>query len=161
MKICKVETCTSPVFSHLFCKWHQYLREDLKNKPRPYHKKSEKDLGFGFDNQMEMFLTLWENAKDENCRVWCKYTGEQLNYFHGKNNFWNCFAHVLPKKNYTYFRLNPDNIQIVHPNFHRIIDQGMSKERLLHPEWKWSLWDEKVAQMKQKYIEFKKQNLLS
>ena len=166
MRICSVENCNSPVFgtdknTNLgYCHFHQGKRTD--NKPRQYIKKETmiKDLGFGFDNQLEMFLTLWSNAKDEKCRVFCPYTHEQLNYFHGKNNFFSCFAHILPKGRYPYFKLNPENIAIVHPNFHRIIDQGTHKERLLHPGWNWSAWDEKVAEMKAKYAQFKKDNLL-
>jgi hypothetical protein len=134
------------------------MRSDKKLKPSPSKKK---EITFGFESQLEMFLWLWDQAKDKNGDVICKYTGEKLNGFYRTNVFWNCFAHILPKFTYRYFKLNPNNVRIVYPTFHRIVDQGTLKEREQHKEWKWDLWDSEVIAMKTEYLKFKKENLLS
>jgi hypothetical protein len=107
-----------------------------------------------------MFGWLWEDSKDEHGQVICKYTGKRLNMYLAGMLYWNCFAHVLSKKQYPWFKLNPANVEIVEPEFHRIIDQGTLKERTEHPEWRWDLWDTKVIQMKEEYRKFKQENLL-
>jgi hypothetical protein len=134
------------------------MRSDRKLK-KPIPKK--KEVNFGFDSQMELFLWLWNEAKDQDCDVYCKYTGEKLNRFYRTNTFWNCFAHILPKFTYRYFKLNPSNVRVVYPTFHRIVDQGTLEERKQHPEWKWDLWDSEVLEMKREYQRFKKENLLA
>lgn len=74
--------------------------------------------------------------------------------------YWNCFAHILSKKQYPWFKLNPDNVEVVDPEFHRIIDQGSTKDRTQHPDWAWDEWDAKVIRMKEEYQNFKTKNLL-
>ena len=147
-----------------YCHSHQYLRTDLKKpksksfgiakrSPRkPTHK-----LSFGFESQPDLFAFMWENAKTEHNgrrnRVICKYTGEDItkeNYLHDLR-WYCCFAHLLPKKNYPYFRLNPINIRVVYPEFHTIVDQGSSSERAKHPDWRFDLWDAEVIEMKKQY----------
>jgi hypothetical protein len=139
------------------------MRTDKKPKPIPKHTERQKshEIGFGFDNQMEMFLTLWDNSKDNQARVICPYTGEILNFYHNTNMFWSCFAHILPKGRYPYFKLNPDNIRIVHPSFHNFTHNGIFTGRKLHPTWKWDIWDSEVIALKEKYAKFKKENLLA
>lgn len=163
MKICSVENCNYPVFSGGFCRTHGYMRAGKKRKPISIHSKKKPihEVSFGFESQLELFEYLWENAKNEKGEVICSYTGEKLNRFYGTNLFLNCFAHILPKKNWNYFKLFPDNIQIVFPDFHKIIDAGTNADRAKHPEWKWDLWDAKVLEMKTEYQNFKNENLLS
>jgi hypothetical protein len=164
MKTCKSTGCISPVFSHLYCQRHQYLRTDAKKPQRVIKARSDKKpvhaINFGFDNQIDMFHALWENAKDKNGIVRCQYTGEHLNCFYGTEMWFSCFLHVLSKKNYPYFKLNPFSVEIAFPEFHRIVDQGTLKDRAKHPNWKWDLWDSKVIQMKEEYRKFKQQHLL-
>jgi len=120
-------------------------------------------MPFGFKSQPDLFAWCWENQKTELNQVICKYTGINLGkYLYPSHpELWiNCFAHVLPKKNFTYFRLNPKNIRVVYPEFHRIVDQGSSVDRVNHPEWRFDLWDQEVEEMKIEYKLFKKQNLL-
>ncbi len=180
MKKCIVPECFSPIFSHGYCQRHQWRRSDekyLKSQARQREnrkakirgpkvtqyplKSSECYSGFGFESQIEMFKTLWDNASDKQGNVMCSFTGERLNKFYGTDVWYSCFSHVLPKGKYTYFRLNPENIRIVLPDFHKIIDQGTIKDREGHPEWKWKEWDVLVLRMKLKYIEYKRKNLLS
>jgi len=43
--------------------------------------------------------------------------------------YWHCFAHILPKGKYTKFKLNPENILVVHPEVHHLIDAGTQDQR--------------------------------
>lgn len=164
MKLCKHNTCTYPVFSHLYCSSHQYLRTDsgyLKKqaakKEKMYHpvKKVARDLNFGFSGEYNMFLQIWEDRRHV-----CEYTNENLEQFYDTDLFVNCFAHILPKKNFTYWKLNPENVKLVYPEFHTIVDQGTLKDKLNHPSWRFNAWDKDVQKAKEEYMEFKKQNLL-
>jgi hypothetical protein len=139
------------------------MRTDKKPKAIPKHSERQRtqEIGFGFENQFDLFMTLWANAKDEHARVTCPYTGEQLNRYYRTDLFWSCFMHLLAKKNWPYFKLNPANIRIVHPNLHRIFDAGTRDERKQHPEWKWDLIDSEVIALKEEYANFKKENLLA
>jgi hypothetical protein len=163
MKTCKKEGCIRPVFSHLYCTNHQYLRPDKPKKPLFKHKeiKPTHTLDFGFDSQIDLFNWLWEDSKNEKGEVFCKFTGEKLNKFYNTEIWFSCFAHILPKGKYTYFKLNPKNVKVVSPFFHKIIDQGTSLDRTNHPGWKFGEWDNEVERMKIQYVEFKKQNLLA
>lgn len=153
-----------------YCKNHQWKRTDLKKKeytPRkpiavrstkkPVHK-----IDWGFTSQIDLFMDLWEKARDEHGLVICKYSGKILNgYETDMKRFLCCFAHVLNKKNWPLFKLCPDNIRIVLPEFHAIIDQGTLEDRKRHPNWKFDEWDSEVLEMKNRYLEFKRKNLLA
>lgn len=171
MKTCKTENCFNPVFGGGFCKWHQSKRTDKKPRKPQYHfikckgeslaLKYGKNLNFGFESEIDMFNHLWEAAKNEKGQVICPYTGENLNRFYNTLRYFSCFAHVLPKGRYTYWKMNPLNVKVVNPHFHAIIDQGTSKDRLYHPLWLFEEWDREVEELKIQYQEFKKINLLA
>ena len=175
MKSCSVVGCIWPVFGtdkntgFSYCKMHQWRRTDLK-RLRPYKKKEEDSsekwnpvTSFGYTSQTDMFLQLWHDADKENHYkgIYCPFTGKKLDHYKNTKYFWQCFAHILPKGRYTYFRLNPANIRIVEPSFHQVVDQGSLDDRKRHPEWKFDEWDELVLRMKSEYIEFKRDNLLA
>ena len=179
MRTCEAnDTCVYPVFGTDkntgigYCRSHQRLRTDLK-KPKsksfgPAKRSLRKPLrsvpGFGFESQPDLFAFIWEKAKNEKREIICKYTGEHLEeiILHGGTAKWLCcFAHLLPKKNYPYFRLFPRNIRVVFPEFHTIVDQGSSNDRAKHPAWRFDLWDAEVIGIKEQYKLFKKQNLLA
>lgn len=163
MKTCKCG-CGWPVFSHGYAKYCQYKRTDDKKTGSTAIKHSDRlkslENSFGFDSQQGMFYALWDLAKDMNTDVWCVYTGERLNRFRDGKIWFQCFMHLLPKGKYTYFKLNPDNIRIVFPEFHRICDRGTSDDRKKHPTWRWDLWAVDVLNMKEAYAKFKHDNLL-
>ncbi len=163
MKTCKADGCVNRVFGGGYCSWHQRLRQDKKAKKIPVRstRTHVKDFSFGFDNQVDLFEHLWNNAKNEKGEVFCPFTGEKLNRFYNTDQWLSCFLHILCKKNWPYFKLNPDNVVPGFPEFHRIVDSGTFKERSEHPQWKWDRWDALVIEMKQKYQNFKKQNLLA
>jgi hypothetical protein len=110
---------------------------------------------FGFKSQVEMFEEIIASRPHV-----CAYTNENLNGYLSSNKRYNCCAHVLPKGKYPLFKLNQWNVQLVHPEFHRIVDQGTKKEREQHPLWDFALWDRGVEAQKKTYALFKKEYLL-
>jgi hypothetical protein len=176
MRICTVDDCSQPVWGTDkktrtgYCKGHQFKRTDLKKqeyKPQkkidrkskriPYHK-----IEWGFTSQVDLFMDLWEKSRNEHGIVVCKYSGHQLNGYETAMDRWLCcFGHLIPKKNYPLFKLNPENIRVILPEFHSIVDQGRISDRAKHPNWEWDLWDNEVLEMKEKYLQFKKDNLLA
>jgi hypothetical protein len=165
MKSCSHPTCTYPVFSHSYCQNHQYMRTDRKKPQRSILKHSEKKpahtIDWGFESQTELFLWLWGDAENERGEVYCPYTGEKLNRFFNTELWFSCFAHVLPKGRYTYWKLNPKNLRVVLPDFHFCVDQQTREIRKNHPEWNFSLWDKETEELKIEYLLFKKSNLLA
>ena len=166
MKACKHPSCTYPVFSHLYCKSHQYLRTDsgyLKKqaiaKEKKYHpvKKVMRNMDFGFSGEAEMFDSIWDQTPFH----FCEFTGESLDLFYGTDLYYSCFMHILSKKQFPLFKLNSKNIRLGYPMFHTIVDQGTKDDRLEHPTWDFDKWDRLVQEMKEEYINFKKKNLLA
>lgn len=169
MRTCQYKNCTYPVFGTDkntnigYCQSHQYLRTDKKPK-KPAVRSSKKpivDLSFGFQSQIDLFTWLWNEAKNKKGEVICKYTGEKLNKYFGTELWLSCFAHILSKGRFTYFRHNPKNVAIVLPDFHHVVDQGTSLDRINHPEWDFQAWDQRKEELKIEYELFKKQNLLA
>ena len=162
MKACHHSTCMNPVFSHGYCTNHQYLRTDSKyidkrkdKRLRQYYpvKKVSKNPSFGFEGELEMFHQIWGERPHK-----CIFTGEDLNQFYYTDFWYNCFAHILPKGKFPLFKLNPENVRLVYPEFHSIVDQGTKADRLKHPEWDWTYWDELTQQLKAQYLKFMKGN---
>lgn len=175
MRACCVNNCSQPVWGtdkktrQGYCKGHQYKRTDLKKKefkPKkpiavrskriPFHRSA-----FGSDSQVDIFMLLWIERSEMCEEVICEYTGENLSRFFGTDLWYSCFAHVLNKKNWPLFKLNLSNIKIVFPDFHTIVDQGTIADRAKHPDWDFAAWDKDVIEMKEKYLQFKKDNLLA
>lgn len=176
MRVCSVSSCSYPVFGtdkltrRGFYSRHQFLRTDKKKKEftpgKPIAKRTTRKpmhkIDWGFTTQIDLFMNLWEKARDEKGNVICQYTGEKLNRFEDDMTmFLTCFAHVLNKKNWPIFKLNPENIRIVFPEFHRCVDQGTMADKFKHPTWKFDLWDTEVIEMKLKYFQFKHDNMLA
>ena len=168
MRTCSVDNCNYSVFGtdkktgKGYCKFHQSKRTDKKATVRtfkPIAKRSKKTpfhkIGWGFISQVDLFQKLWNSS----AKHVCPYTGEILDYIPMDRRIC-CFAHVLPKGRYPLFKLNPENIRIVFPDFHHAVDQGTSEDRKKHPDWRFDLWNQDVQTMKEKYQEFKNENLL-
>lgn len=169
MRTCSADNCNRPVFgtdkntNKGYCSSHQWMRTDKKKTPKIMEKqeKTPIEYSFGFTNQQDMFFALWEKAREAGRGdVVCPFTGQTLLRYYRTPLWWQCFAHVLPKGRYPYFKLNPDNMRLVIPPFHKLIDQGTYDQRKLYPGWKWTEWDNLVFEMKEKYAQFKKDNLL-
>lgn len=135
-----------------------YFKEDRKSKEKKKYKipvRSKKPLSpiktnWGFTSQIDMFDYLWAKATKYGKVVpVCEFTGEKLDEM---GTMWiNQFAHILPKSKYPLWKLNPDNVRIVHPEFHRIVDQGRISDRALHPTWDFAKWDALVEEKKSEY----------
>jgi len=164
MKQCKKDGCYNNCWGGGFCVNHQYLRIDKKTtKKMPFkaQKKPLQDFSFEFDSQVSLFDWCWQNALNKQGEVICPYTGEKLNRYLGTDMYYSCFAHILPKGRYTYFKYYPNNIRVVNPAFHAICDQGTRLDRINHLTWKFDKWDSEVEIMKREYELFKQINLLS
>lgn len=142
MKTCDHPGCSYNVFGKdkntgkRYCKKHQYLRTDIKKKIRKKPLKernwklSRNKQGFdpfqwGFENEYEMFMDIWAKSDKKS-----KISGRGLEYFLGREQWVNCFAHILNKKNFPLYRYNPDNILLIHPYEHYLIDHGTVSERV-------------------------------
>lgn len=145
-KICNANDCTFPQFGGGFCKYHQYLRKDKKPKQIKKSgfikkgvntkKKMAKYTLFGFTNQRELFIHLWNVLPHKSV-----ISNRNLNHFGPIGSdypdiFWSMFAHVLSKADNKFPKwiLNPSNIVILHPEEHTLIDHGNSDQRMKYEE---------------------------
>jgi len=154
-KLCK--NCGKyPVFSKGYCKYCQYKNyTSIKEKQgSKYTKKKDKVIkngNFGFNTQMEMFKYIW-NTQPHTCWL----TGLALKEFDVR-----MFAHVLRKGTYTYFKLNPKNIRLLHPTIHNLVDNFKEELREQYSHVDFNKWFKLQEEMKIKYEEFKRKNLLA
>jgi hypothetical protein len=154
-KTCKYPGCTYPVFGGGYCRAHQWKRTD--KKPKPIAKRAVKDnlkaLDFGFANQIEMFKHIYFKAKKP---IKCMISGRDItDCMNGPINHWiRFYAHILPKGKYTYWKLNPRNIIMLHPEAHHIVDQGTQEDRDGHQDWNWTAWNAEVEFAKEEYQQY-------
>lgn len=128
-KTCQYKECNNPVFSHGYCRWHQFAREDKKpqrNKPAIILPKPEFNP-MNFKSQLQLFEFKWVTSP----RV-CIVTGIPLDvfYYSGQSLRVSIFMHVLSKKKYPQFRMWPDNIALGSPKVHHLFDNGSLSEIL-------------------------------
>jgi len=110
---------------------------------------------WGYKTQVELFEHVWADyfkTLNEMGMEWlCPFSHQSIKRFYDSEFKYNCCAHILPKSKYPIWRLNPDNVILVHPEFHRIVDQGRLSDRLDHPTWFFAKWDALVEQKKEDY----------
>jgi len=119
-KQCKSCGRTTYIFARGLCKY-------CYNKTSKGIKKTKKKVkkAYGFASEKELFLYLWERS-DKKCMI----SGKTLKHFEGTPKFWHMFAHILGKGAYPSYRLNPDNVWIVHPDVHDLYDnRGSDKQK--------------------------------
>ena len=155
-KQCKADGCDSPVFANNYCKYHQYKRRMGTKRKREYKytrekKKSLKKAYFGFKTQIEMFNHIWETQPHI-----CFITGKPIKEYDLRN-----FMHVLRKGQYTYFKLNPENMRLGLPDVHHAVDNFEEGFREIYPEIDFDKWFNLQEEMKIKYEQFKEENLLA
>lgn len=115
-KICLKPGCNNPIFSHKYCKYHQYLRKDDKYKPYKYIKKPTGEL--------ELFKDIW------NTRPHISFlTSSPLGFFNVSY-----FAHILPKGKYPKAKLDPENIVLLKTQEHFLLDFGTKEQRKIYEE---------------------------
>ncbi len=122
-------------------------------------RKPTKAIDFGFDTQLQVFKHVFFVLRKP---VFCPISGRDItDAMQAPVDIWiKYFAHILSKGIYTYWKLNPRNVMMVHPEVHTIVDQGTKKDRDKHPDWNWALWDAEVEQAKEDYVEFLNDNNL-
>lgn len=177
MKQCNAENCNFGCFGGGYCKSHQWMRVDkpkqssfkpvkpLKrksgicvsktknnrsNSPKPTQKQ-ELMVSFGFTNQKELFEFVW-NSRSHTCPV----SGMNLDLVPENKKHW-CCAHILNKKNYPFWKYNPDNILLIHPDVHYCVDNFYEDMRKKY-DYNFDIWFDLVNFMKQKYLDFLKEN---
>lgn len=124
--------------------------------------KNSLSMKWGYKSQVELFEAVWDKAlKEGNGKIICPFTNKDLTrYADGQMSFWvSCFLHILSKKQYPYYKLNPSNVIIANPTFHSIVDQGRLSDRAAHSEWKWDKWDKLVEQKKLEYTKWLKEHI--
>jgi len=107
-KTCLKESCNNPIFSKGYCKFHQYLRKDVK-----VYQYKKKPTG-----EKALFEEIW----DERPRV-SFLSGKELDFSVS------IFAHVLNKKDFSNYRLNKENIILLTPDEHFLLDMGTAAQR--------------------------------
>lgn len=118
-KVCKVCLTEQYIYARGLC------RKCYRPPGKRLQSKQKKDKpAYGFDSQKSLFIALWVRS-DKKCMI----SGRPLQEFWDTERFWSCFAHVLPKGAYPNYKLNPENIWIVHPDIHALYDQGTEKQR--------------------------------
>lgn len=175
MKKCSFEGCTNNQFGGGFCLRHQHRRtykpKQVQNKPvkarspiRRYRIPTSNEHGlkthkkalvesFGFTTQKQMFDFVWETREHK-----CALSDQDLDRVPQWQWHW-CFAHILNKKNYQFFKLNPYNILLLHPDVHYCVDnftEDMRKKYI----YDFDKWFFLVNFMKQNYLEFLKENMI-
>jgi len=152
-KICIEKDCTGLLFAKKLCKYH-YSKKNFKPLKQAKIKPKAKKIkfnDFGFDTQLEMFQHLWLSEMRETGSVTCKISGKDITRFNGTQKFLNCFAHILPKGMFGKFKLNPENMMLVHPDVHHLLDHCTEEDREKHPSYDWYKFYEKQSYLKSIY----------
>lgn len=151
---CKARGCFFNVFSHGYCNRHQYLWKSKLPIPK-YKKKAVNPNNFGFSSQLEMMMFVVYAAPRP---IICPISGHNItNYFKGEPGEWvSCCAHIIPKGKYPLFKLNPANIMLVHPDVHRLLDQGTELQRM-STGWDFSPFYKRQEQLKLEYDKYRNQ----
>lgn len=162
-KQCKVEGCTNVPFNnkHGYCQFHMYkayipTKSKSTRKTIRKKRKSLKTSYFGFKTQIEMFMYVWETQPHI-----CWLTDHPLRYKPGDDKWVNQMAHVLRKGQYTYFKLNPDNMRLLDPDIHDLVDNFKEEYWLKYPHINFNKWFKLQEEMKEEYKMFKNKNLLA
>lgn len=103
----------------------QGTQQPLKRTPL---KKTRKKTG-----ELDVFNQIWEQREHIS-----ELSERGLEEFKNTDFYPNLFAHVLDKNKYSKFRLRKDNILLVHPEEHNLIDQGTEEQRRAY-EKKWRM----------------------
>lgn len=130
-----------------------------KIRPRKKHKTvTDKFLEqhWGFKSQVELFDYIWLTRPKK-----CPISGRDLKPFeYSRHERAMCCSHTLPKGLWPLFKLNSENILLIHPEAHMLLDAGTEEARAKHPDWDWTLHFALQDSLKIQYQLFKLENLL-
>lgn len=105
--------------------------------------------------EKELFDDIWEDRVHKSF-----ISGKPLDQYHGTDFYVNMFAHVLAKGKYPKFRLEPENIVLLTPEEHTLLDHGTIAQRKKYSEENlWVDWDklfEHREYLKEKYNQLHK-----
>ena len=156
---CSIAGCNGIVFAHNVCKYHynrQYQKPISKREkkiPRilkdpVIHRGMSGIVQFEspFTSQPQMFKHIW---KTRPCNSFL--SAHPLDEY-GINFYYNLFAHVLSKNKFPLFRLNEENIILLTPYEHTLLDKGTKAQRDKYSSNWWAV-KEKAKQLWEKYHE--------
>ncbi len=97
------------------CQYHYWIHR--RNVKKARERKDNNSIG-----QMDIFKKIWAERAHKSF-----ISGKGLEqYIHF---FPSLFAHVLSKKTYPRWKLNPENIVLLTPHEHHLYDQGTEEQR--------------------------------
>jgi hypothetical protein len=150
MKTCTHNGCNNPVFSKGICKYH------YRYTPK---EKVKKVLSSICSGQMDLFNKIWGSRPHKS-----ELSRQPLDQFKNTQYFVWLFAHILPKGQFPMFKLEEENILLISPEEHRLIDFGTCDERMEYNEvanykCNWDVFYQRKEYLKVKYNERLKQIL--
>lgn len=147
---CKAPRCYLPAWGHGYCRKHQYFYAAKQPIPKYKKKKPTKSEAFGFTTLPELFMYVAYNAKRP---IICPVSGEDITPLFSRDfDVWKCCcAHILSRKMYPLWRLNPHNIVLLAPAVHNLYDQGTQAQRDKHPDWNWEFLYDLKDRLKLEY----------
>jgi hypothetical protein len=90
--------------------------------------------------ERKLFELIW-SISDKRSFI----SGRKLPFEVGSDLWFSCFAHVLSKKQWPYFRLYIGNVSTLHPDEHMIYDKGtIDDQKKYTRDWPLTKWDELV-----------------
>ena len=153
MKKCKFDTCDNNVFGGLYCRNHQYMRTDKKDKPikKTPIKRNYKPTGEG-----ALFTSIIGTRRN-----YSFLSGLNIVEIDNTIDHNNCH-HVLNKKDYPDFRLYDRNIILITREEHDLIHAGTKEKienyvkKVMELYGKTVHWDKLEALKKELVNEYKK-----
>ena len=147
-KICLKEDCDNPVFSNLYCKWHQYMRKDKKftSISKTSNRVKKKATG-----EKVVFDLIYEENKNN----WVSSISGDPLVPRGHYFFYWQFAHIIPKGKSDKLRLMKSNIMIMTKEEHSLVDHGTIEQRSNYEKLKncsFDIFYLKQEQLKNKYL---------
>jgi len=150
-KKCTITGCNGQVFAHNVCKYHYRQRPKEDKIPR-----IPKEIGIHkglsgtittsspFNSQVSMFKYIWNTTKHKSY-----LSNHYLNYNEGDEFWYNLFAHVLSKKQFPLFKLNQENVILLTPYEHTLLDHGTKAQRDKYSSNWWAVKEKATALWKQ------------
>ena len=152
-RTCDVSGCHQPVFGNNKCRSHQYLisKSPIIPKDITFQKGLNQNITIisPFNSEVEMFRWIWKNRSHQSF-----LSGRDLNYIEGESLWYNQFVHVLPKgiNAFPLFKLNPNNIILLTPYEHTLLDHGTQQQRKDYP-YDWNKINMKAMELWTQYKE--------
>ena len=104
------------------------------------------------NSQPELFNMVWQEALASG-RVRCFISDKDITHFRpGVHERWMwCCAHVLSKGQYSKWKLKKDNIRLLHPDVHYMVDNWEEKYREKNTDHDFDKWFELQDEFKKQY----------